>query len=211
MGIFSSIVNAIFGSKAAAAMPGASSAAAVDAPAAHCCAERHRPGSDASATAAPAKPAPISKADVEAIIAKIEADRGVKYNWRQSIVDLMKLLDLDSSLGGAQGARTGARLQGRARRLRRDECVAAQAGHGEARRRRRQGAGQPEGLTQRRGMQRSAVAGAVTPASHVQRRASSILRVSAGRFRGRGCRRNADRSFGENGFGPPVISPAERS
>ena len=28
-----------------------------------------------------------------------EADRGVKYNWRQSIVDLMKLLDLDSSLG----------------------------------------------------------------------------------------------------------------
>ena len=36
---------------------------------------------------------------MEAIIAKIEADRGVKYNWRQSIVDLMKLLDLDSSLG----------------------------------------------------------------------------------------------------------------
>ena len=43
-------------------------------------------------------PAPISKAEVEAIIAKIEADRGVKYNWKQSIVDLMKLLDLDSSL-----------------------------------------------------------------------------------------------------------------
>jgi len=32
------------------------------------------------------------------MIAAIEAKRGVKYNWRQSIVDLMKLLDLDSSL-----------------------------------------------------------------------------------------------------------------
>ena len=55
-------------------------------------------GVDAPAASAAAAPTPISKAEVEAIIAKIEADRGVKYNWRQSIVDLMKLLDLDSSL-----------------------------------------------------------------------------------------------------------------
>ena len=40
----------------------------------------------------------MSRADVEALIAKIEESRGVKYNWRQSIVDLMKLLDLDSGL-----------------------------------------------------------------------------------------------------------------
>ena len=95
MGIFSSIVNAIFGSKAAAATPGASSAAE-SAPAGTAA-----PGTAAAgaATATQAKPTPISKADVEAIIAKIESDRGVKYNWRQSIVDLMKLLDLDSSLG----------------------------------------------------------------------------------------------------------------
>jgi hypothetical protein len=81
MGIFSSIVSAIFGS-------GAAKALLPDAPAA------------TTATAAPAgaAPAPISKTEVEAIIAKIEADRGVKYNWKQSIVDLMKLLDLDSSL-----------------------------------------------------------------------------------------------------------------
>lgn len=32
------------------------------------------------------------------MIAKIEEQRGVKYNWKQSIVDLMKLLDLDSGL-----------------------------------------------------------------------------------------------------------------
>ena len=86
MGIFSSIVNAIFGSKAAASSPAGPTAASPSASA---------PG---SAPAASAAPKPISRGEVEAIIAKIEADRGVKYNWRQSIVDLMKLLDLDSSL-----------------------------------------------------------------------------------------------------------------
>jgi hypothetical protein len=86
MGIFSSIVNAIFGSKAAAASPAASGGSS--APAA------------GSAPAGSSAPTPISKAEVEAIIAKIETDRGLKYNWRQSIVDLMKLLDLDSSLAG---------------------------------------------------------------------------------------------------------------
>jgi len=82
MSIFGSIMNAIFGSKAAA-------------PAA--------PSAGSTSSSAPAAPsgsgaAPMSRADVEALIAKIEASRGVKYNWRQSIVDLMKLLDLDSSL-----------------------------------------------------------------------------------------------------------------
>ncbi len=89
MSIFGSIMNAIFGSKAAAApaAPSASGAAA----------------GSASPSAAPAAPsgssaAPMSRAAVEALIAKIEESRGVKYNWRQSIVDLMKLLDLDSGL-----------------------------------------------------------------------------------------------------------------
>jgi hypothetical protein len=82
MGIFSSIVNAIFGSKAAAASPAASGGSAAP----------------AAGSAGSSAPTPISKAEVEAIIAKIEADRGLKYNWKQSIVDLMKLLDLDSSL-----------------------------------------------------------------------------------------------------------------
>ena len=40
----------------------------------------------------------MSRADVEALIAEIEEEKGVKYNWRQSIGDLMKLLDLDTSL-----------------------------------------------------------------------------------------------------------------
>jgi len=95
--IFGSIVNAIFGSKAAAATPSASSAPQSTTTAA--AAPASGASSTAAAGAAPANPTPISKAEVEAIIARIEADRGVKYNWRQSIVDLMKLLDLDSGLG----------------------------------------------------------------------------------------------------------------
>jgi hypothetical protein len=83
MGIFSSIVSAIFGSGAAAAQPAAPGASTTPASA----------GSSASTGAAP-----ISRAEVETQIATIEAKRGVKYNWKQSIVDLMKLLDLDSSL-----------------------------------------------------------------------------------------------------------------
>ncbi|TMJ04893.1 MAG: DUF3597 domain-containing protein [Alphaproteobacteria bacterium] len=88
MGIFSSIANAIFGS-------GSSTAATRPAPSGGPAA----PGSGApSASSASTAPAPISRSEVEAQIAAIEARRGVKYNWKQSIVDLMKLLDLDSSL-----------------------------------------------------------------------------------------------------------------
>jgi hypothetical protein len=37
-------------------------------------------------------------AEVEAMIAKIADQQSEKLNWKQSIVDLMKLLKLDSSL-----------------------------------------------------------------------------------------------------------------
>jgi hypothetical protein len=40
----------------------------------------------------------LSPAEVEAMIAKLAAGQKVQYNWRQSIVELMKLLNLDSSL-----------------------------------------------------------------------------------------------------------------
>lgn len=52
----------------------------------------------APAPAAPA-PAPATPVDVEAVLEAIDAEKGhPKLNWRTSIVDLMKLLDLDSSL-----------------------------------------------------------------------------------------------------------------
>jgi hypothetical protein len=79
--IFGKIMSAIFGSSTAAAA-GVSATAAAPA---------------ASAPPA-APPPPLSKAEVESLIAKIADQKGVKYNWKESIVDLMKLLDLDSSL-----------------------------------------------------------------------------------------------------------------
>ena len=81
MSVFGSIVSAIFGSAkaAATAVTGGSSAAT-------------------PATAAPTAPKPMSRADVEAMIQKLADQSSEKLNWNQSIVDLMKLLKLDSSL-----------------------------------------------------------------------------------------------------------------
>jgi hypothetical protein len=84
MSVFGSIVSAIFGSKHAASVTGAggSSSASPSSPA-------------ASASAGK----PISKADVDAILAKLAAEQREDLDWKNSIVDLMKLLKLDSSLG----------------------------------------------------------------------------------------------------------------
>jgi hypothetical protein len=85
MSIFGSIMSKIFGShEAAAAAPatpsGSSSGAAPSGP-------------GAAPTASPAQ-----SVDVEAILNDLEAKSAQQLNWRTSIVDLMKLLNLDSSL-----------------------------------------------------------------------------------------------------------------
>lgn len=82
MGIFGSIKNAIWGSdeddKKAAPAAAPKPAAA-----------------PAAAPAAPAAPEPISQAEMEARIAAMpDAD---KFNWKTSIVDLMKMVGLDPS------------------------------------------------------------------------------------------------------------------
>ena len=81
MGIFSSIMGKIFGHPAAA--PAAELAPAAAAP-------------DAAPAAAPA-PAPAA-VDVGAVLQAIAAQKGDDSNWDTSIVDLLKLLDMDSSL-----------------------------------------------------------------------------------------------------------------
>jgi Domain of unknown function (DUF3597) len=81
MGIFSKIKDAIFGKKAVAAEP---KPAIPMAPAA------------ATPTAAP-EPAAITEIDVEAILTEAADAHDEELNWRTSIVDLMKLLDIDSS------------------------------------------------------------------------------------------------------------------
>ena len=53
-----------------------------------------------AATPAAAQPAaqPAQPVDVEATLEQLAAQKGGGGNWRTSIVDLLKLLDLDSSL-----------------------------------------------------------------------------------------------------------------
>jgi Domain of unknown function (DUF3597) len=83
MSVFGSIVSAIFGSKtAASAAPGAAPSAA---------------GGTSAGTAVAAKP--MTKEDVDAMIEKLAEESDEDFNWQESIVDLMKLLKLDSGLG----------------------------------------------------------------------------------------------------------------
>jgi hypothetical protein len=61
------------------------------------------PGSStATASAAPAGAQPMSQVDVEAVLSGLAAKNKEKLDWRKSIVDLMKVLDLDSSLKSRQ-------------------------------------------------------------------------------------------------------------
>lgn len=54
---------------------------------------------DTSKAPAPAQPsAPIQNVDVDAVLAEMAKKKGGGGNYRTSIVDLLKLLDLDSSL-----------------------------------------------------------------------------------------------------------------
>src|SRR6202050_5471029 len=47
----------------------------------------------------PPPPPPATPVDVPAILDKLAGQSKEKLDWRHSIVDMMKLLDLDSSLG----------------------------------------------------------------------------------------------------------------
>jgi uncharacterized protein DUF3597 len=108
MSVFGNIVQAIFGSKHAAgvtqasttgsAAPSPSKGSTASAPPSSGSSAAASPASAGTASAAAAAK-PISRADVEAILQKLAADEREDYDWRRSIVDLMKLLKLDSSLG----------------------------------------------------------------------------------------------------------------
>ena len=89
MSIFSSIMNKIFHPAAGSETPA--------------------PAPDQAASATPSavgapdtSPAPAAGAsgpvDVEAVLTQMASQKGGGGNWRTSIVDLLKLLDLDSSL-----------------------------------------------------------------------------------------------------------------
>lgn len=90
MSLFRSIMDKIFHHSS-----GTATAASTEAP---------KPAQQSTATAA--QPAPsagastqrLQSVDVDAVLTKLAASKGGGGNWRTSIVDLLKLLDLDSSL-----------------------------------------------------------------------------------------------------------------
>jgi hypothetical protein len=100
MSVFGKIVSAIFGSKHASTVTGAAGSSSPPPSSAAPSASPSSAGVAAGATPAGATAAkPISKADVEAILQKVAAEQREDLDWRRSIVDLMKLLKLDSGLG----------------------------------------------------------------------------------------------------------------
>ena len=105
MSIFGKIMSAVFGSSASATAPGGAATGggggAAAAPASGGSAAGGTPS--AAGSAAPAAPsaapaAPPQSVDVAAILDKAVVAQKEKLEWRTSIVDLMKALDIDSSL-----------------------------------------------------------------------------------------------------------------
>jgi hypothetical protein len=85
MSIFGKIMGAIFGSHASATPAGGGGTTAT-------------PGAGTAAAPSSAPVAPPQSVDVAAIVDKAVAAKKEKLEWRTSIVDLMKALDIDSSL-----------------------------------------------------------------------------------------------------------------
>src|ERR1700680_4369019 len=84
MSIFGKIMSAIFGTKADAAPAGSGAST---------------PASGGASAGAGSAAAPAKSVDVAPILDKAVAAKKEKLEWRTSIVDLMKALDIDSSLG----------------------------------------------------------------------------------------------------------------
>jgi hypothetical protein len=84
MSIFGKIMGAIFGG-AAKAQPGGTTGGGINAPGS-------APGGS------PSSAAPMTNVDVGATLDNLARQKKEKLDWKHSIVDLMKLLDLDSSL-----------------------------------------------------------------------------------------------------------------
>ena len=91
MGLFSNLLTKVFGQQAAATTTtpaGAGGPAKAGAPAA----------AGAPTVASTGSTAPAATIDVTAVLDGLAAKNSEKLDWRKSIVDLMKLVDMDSRL-----------------------------------------------------------------------------------------------------------------
>ena len=85
MSVFGDIVSKIFHHPKAQAAPQAAPAQAA-------------PAATAPAPAAAPAATPPPQVDVEGVLETMAQDNGQSLNWRQSIVDLLKLLSIDSGM-----------------------------------------------------------------------------------------------------------------
>ena len=89
MSLFDTLKNAIFGHAKSAAPAAPAPATPAAAP---------KPSATTTAAPPPSSAAPQQPVDVEAVLNGLNAKSPQKLNWQTSIVDLMKLVGMDSSL-----------------------------------------------------------------------------------------------------------------
>ena len=100
MGLFNKLMSKIFGHAAPAEPAGAAQPTAAPAPGVGAGPTAAAPGTTAGGgTAATATAPPPQPVDVAAILNKLAAENPEKLDWKNSIVDLMKLVGMDSSFG----------------------------------------------------------------------------------------------------------------
>jgi len=102
MSLFGSIVDKLF-HHAKAAQPAAASPQAVPQPSASAGSSSASVPASSSQMAptpatSPAASQKLQNVDVEAVLTELASKKGGGGNWRTSVVDLLKMLDLDSSL-----------------------------------------------------------------------------------------------------------------
>jgi hypothetical protein len=92
MSILGSIMSSVLGSRAQAAPPPPVTTATAE--------TRHASAAPVASTAPTPAPQqqPPAQVDVAAVLDKLAKEAGEKLDWRRSIVDLMKLVKLDSGL-----------------------------------------------------------------------------------------------------------------
>jgi len=109
MGLFNSLMSKIFGHAAPATTASASQAAAA-APAPG--GTPQTPAAAGSSAPAPAAAPAASVVDVAAVLNDLAKKNPEKLDWRRSIVDLMKLVGMDSSLAARKQLATELRYTG---------------------------------------------------------------------------------------------------
>jgi hypothetical protein len=121
MGMFSNLMSKIFGHTAASSATSPASAAPVAAS-----------SGSTPATAAPAAPpataSPQPAVDVSAVLNDMAAKSSEKLDWQTSIVDLLKLVGMDSSLAARKELAVELKYSGDRNDSAKNEYLAAQTG-----------------------------------------------------------------------------------